>query len=71
MTDPALTPEFARQARLAGLLYLLIIVAGLGAELDQALLPQPSIAATLLFAPVWLVQSANFPQCFISRKVKP
>lgn len=33
MTDPALTPEFARQARLAGMLYLLIIVAGLGAEL--------------------------------------
>lgn len=33
MTDPALTSKFARQARLAGLLYLLIIVAGLGAEL--------------------------------------
>ena len=33
MTVPALTPAFARQARLAGLLYLVIIVAGLGAEL--------------------------------------
>lgn len=33
MTDPALTPELVRKARLAGLLYLLIIVAGLGAEL--------------------------------------
>jgi len=32
MTDPALTHKFARQARLAGLLYLLIIIAGLGAE---------------------------------------
>lgn len=33
MTDAALTPDFARQARLAGLLYLIIIVTGLGAEL--------------------------------------
>ena len=33
MTDPALTSEFARKARLAGLLYQLFIVAGLGAEL--------------------------------------
>ena len=33
MTDPALTSEFTRKAHLAGLLYLLIIVAGLGAEL--------------------------------------
>ena len=33
MTDTALTPDFARQARLAGLLYLIIIVTGLGAEL--------------------------------------
>ncbi|WP_035026150.1 DUF4386 domain-containing protein [Gemmobacter nectariphilus] len=32
MTSPAPTPEFARQARLSGLLYLIIIVAGLGAE---------------------------------------
>lgn len=33
MTDAELTPDFARQARLAGLLYLIIIVTGLGAEL--------------------------------------
>jgi hypothetical protein len=33
MTDLALTSKFARKARFAGLLYLLIIVAGLGAEL--------------------------------------
>lgn len=33
MTNLVLTPEFARSARLAGLLYLIIIVAGLGAEL--------------------------------------
>ncbi|WP_425071012.1 DUF4386 domain-containing protein [Sagittula sp. S175] len=33
MADAELTPDFARQARLAGLLYLIIIVTGLGAEL--------------------------------------
>lgn len=33
MTDHVLTPDLARKARLAGLLYLIIIVAGLGAEL--------------------------------------
>ncbi len=33
MTDHVLTTDLARKARLAGLLYLIIIVAGLGAEL--------------------------------------
>lgn len=33
MTDHVLTQDLARKARLAGLLYLIIIVAGLGAEL--------------------------------------
>lgn len=64
MTDPALTHKFARQARLAGLLYLLIIVAGLGAEVGQAPFPQHSIAATILLPSVWIAQSASFPQRF-------
>jgi len=33
VTDRALTPDLVRKIRLAGLLYLIIIVAGLGAEL--------------------------------------
>ncbi|MCG6903732.1 MAG: DUF4386 domain-containing protein [Rhodobacter sp.] len=33
MPDLTLTPDLARKARLAGLLYLVIIIAGLGAEL--------------------------------------
>lgn len=71
MTDPALPHKFARHARTTGLLHLVILVAGLPGALGRVLLPQPSVAATIRFAQAWLVQSANFPQYSIPRKVKP
>jgi hypothetical protein len=56
MLDPTLTPDLMRKARLAGLLYLVIIVAGLGAELGlRAPLIDPSdavgTATAILAAP--------------------
>ena len=47
MEQHTLSPNFARNARLAGLLYLVIIIAGLGAELVlRARLIDPDDAAS-------------------------